>query len=65
MSYSFAKKILPQVQTTYFNVFVSAESIGTLSFATQAKFLGEKLNFSILNEKKLKNLADSNELKCP
>ena len=36
------------------DVFFPAESIGTLSFAVQTRFSGEKLNFSVLNAKYLK-----------
>ena len=55
MSYSFAKKIFPNIQRTYFDVFFSAESIGTLSFADRARFSGEKGIF--LNAEKLKKFS--------
>ena len=45
MSYSFAKEIFPHIQSTYFDIFFPAESIGTRSFAVRARFSGVKLNF--------------------
>ena len=59
MSYSFTKKIFPHIQKTYVDVFFPARSFGTLSFAVQARFSGEKLNFSFLNAEKLKKLIRS------
>ena len=56
MSHSFAKKFFPRIQTTYFDVFFPAESIGTFSFAVRARFSGQKWNFAVLNAKKLTKL---------
>ena len=55
--YSFAKKFFPYIQRTYFDVFFTAESIGTISFAIRARFLGVKWNFSVLIGKKLKKFS--------
>ena len=44
------------LQRTYFDVFFTAESIGTLSFAVRARFSGEKWNFSVLNAKKIEKI---------
>ena len=47
------QKNFPYIQSTYIDVFFSAESIGTFSFAFRARFFGEKWNFSVLNAKKI------------
>ena len=53
------------MQSTNFNVFFSAESVGTLSFAVQARFLGVKRNFSVLNAKKLKKFGRFKPIEVP
>ena len=65
MSYSFVKKISPHIQSTYFDVFFTAESIGTLSFAVQARFLGVKRYFSVSNAKKLKKISRFKPIEVP
>ena len=52
-----------------FGRIFSAESIGSLSFAVRravrARFSGEKLNFSVLNVKKLKKFSRFKPIEVP
>ena len=56
LSCSFAKKIFPHIQETYFDAFFPAESIGTLGFAFRARFSGVWCNYSVLYAKKIEKI---------
>ena len=63
MSYSSAKKIFPHVQSTYFDVFLTSESIATLSLAVRTRFSGEFC--SVLNAKKLEKFSRFKPIEVP